>query len=260
MSTGWETFYRWEWFRREQWLPKYPALSQRGRAWLDSFGRLLGDPQDKVVLDCSCGFGAKTVALSQMGFRTYGSDGCSFAVEKAQELARQRSLSVEYFVSTWADLPQKAPARFHGVFNDALSWIVTEEEFEASIRGIREALLPRGVLVFLGAREGDPPGEGVSLLREELARVPKFSIEWHHAAEGTDCTCLLAREAGSDYIDMHRLYLIREAAGQRLETSTIRNPSCWDWARLERLFARAGCSGLSTRETSGKIGVNVAVR
>ena len=260
MNSGWETFYRWEWFRRDQWLPKYPALSQRGRAWLDSFGRLLGNPQGKVVLDCSCGFGAKTVALRQMGFKTYGSDGCSFAVEKAQELARQRSLDVEYFVSIWADLPAQAPARFHGVFNDALSWIVTEEEFEASIRGIHEALLPGGALVFLGAREGDSPGVGAELMREELERSQKFSIEWHRAAENTECTCLLAREAGPDYMDMHRLYLIREATGQRLETSTIRNPFCWDWPRLERLFVRAGYSSLSTRETFGKIGVNVAVR
>ena len=260
MSTGWEIFYRWEWFRRAQWLPKYPALSQRGRAWLDSFGRLLGDPEGKVVLDCSCGFGAKTAALRHMGFRTYGSDGCSFAVEKARELARERSLNIEYFASTWVDLPAQAPARFHGVFNDALSWIVTEEEFEASIRSIREALLPGGVFVFLGAREGDPPGEGLKLLREELERVPKFSVERHHVADGTECTCLLAREPGEDYIDLHRLYLIRQPSGQRLETSTIRNPFYWDWPRLARLFARSGYSRLYTSETSDKIGVNVAVK
>jgi len=260
MNSAWETFYRWEWFRRDQWLPKYPALSPRGRAWIDGFARLLGDPRGKVVLDCSCGFGAKTAALREMGFRTYGSDGCSFAVEKARELARERSLNIGYFTSTWGDLPQKAPARFYGVFNDALSWIVTEEEFAASIRGIRETLLPGGIFVFLGAREGDPPGEGMELLREELARVPRFSIEWHHTAEGTECTCLLAREAGKDYIDMHRLYLIRQPSGQRLETATIRNPFCWDWPRLERLFARAGYSSLRTREAIEKVGVNVAVR
>jgi SAM-dependent methyltransferase len=260
MSADWNTFYRWEWFRRDQWLASYPSLSQRGRAWLASFARALGDTHGKIVLDCSCGLGAKTVALREMGFQTFGSDACSFAVEKAGELARQKSLDVEYFVSTWAELPNRTSTRFHGVFNDALSWIATEEEFEASIRGIRDVLLPGGVLVFLGAREGDPVEAGAELMQKEIERNPKFTIEWRHVAQETECTCLLAREAGEDYMDLHRLYLIREPSGQRLETATIRNPFCWDWPRLERLFVRAGYSRLETRESSDKIGVNVAVR
>jgi hypothetical protein len=181
-------------------------------------------------------------------------------VEKARELARQRSLEIEYFSSSWADLPRNAPTRFHGVFNDALSWIATEEEFEASIHGIREVLLPGAALVFLGAREGEPSGTGAELLRKEIDREPRFSIEWRHVAGDTECTCLLDREPGEDYIDVHRLYLIREPSGQRLETATIRHPFYWDWPRLDRLFRRAGYSSLRTEETSGLIGINLAVR
>ena len=75
-----------------------------------------------------------------------------------------------------------------------------------------------------------------------------------------------ARELGADYMDEHHLFLVADAEGRRLETATIRQPACWDWPRVERLFERAGYSDLRTEtfEGTGPAGepfrLNVAVR
>jgi len=63
--------------------------------------------------------------------------------------------------------------------------------------------------------------------------------------------------------DEHRLHVVHDASGLRLETSTIRQPSMWDWPALERLFSHAGYADLRTETVSigGRtVDVNVAVR
>jgi SAM-dependent methyltransferase len=263
MSDAWTTLYRWQWFQRPQWRDRF---RQRKAASPTAFKRILGDVESKTALDCSCGLGLKTIVMKELGLRVWGSDACAFAVEKARELAELEGAAIEYFLSTWADLAKNTELRFDGVFNDALCWLVTEEQFESAIRGIREALAPGGVLVWMGAAKGDPVGKGIELMRGKFESLGRFAVEWSHAAEGLACTSVAVRELGPDYMDEHHLFLISEASGKRLETATIRQPAYWDWPRIERLFRRAGYSDLRTESFPGlgqkgaDVLLNVAVR
>ncbi len=75
----------------------------------------------------------------------------------------------------------------------------------------------------------------------------------------------VAREWQAGRLDEHRLYVVRDEAGVRLETFTLSQPSSWDWPLLERLFSEAGHRSVSTERVDLGDGaepaiVNVAVR
>ncbi|MCG3180756.1 MAG: hypothetical protein BIFFINMI_03119 [Phycisphaerae bacterium] len=270
MSTeDWQTLYRWEWFHRAQWRGTFRAAKAGpGGGSAGCFARIVRERGGGPALDCSAGLGLKTIVMAEMGVQIAGSDGCGLAVEHARELARMEDCAVEFFQSTWAELPARTGRRFAAVFSDVLSWTLTREEFEAALIGLRDVLLPGGVLVFMGAGKASPTGpeHRRRLLDEQWARRPTFSIEWDCRDADTRCTCLLCRERGEDFIDEHHLYLVEQGGRRRLETATIRQPVRWDWPDLADLFAAAGFSDLDTLEFPGAghggvtIRLNVATR
>ena len=276
----WTTLYRWEWFRRDAWQPTFRE-QKRGRfggscACVAEIAAEFGP--GARALDASCGFGLKTIVLAEMGVDVVGSDACAFAVEKARELARREGRAIDYFVSTWAELPERTPGRFHVIFNDALSWTTTREEFEASLAGFLRALSPGGVLAFMGAPEGAPasPEHQRKILDELMGRHPRFEIEWTHESGGARCTALAfrlrqgfggqGRERGAEWMDEHHLFLVEEAGRTRLETATIRQPVLWHWPLLAEMFAAAGFASLHAREfpsraaDGGPVRLNIARR
>ncbi len=96
MSDSWDTLYRWNWFERSRWLGSFRAVKHNSPRALQ---RILADRIDPAVLDCSCGFGLKTIVMKELGMRVYGSDASSFAVAKARELADTQGLKIEYFTA-----------------------------------------------------------------------------------------------------------------------------------------------------------------
>ncbi len=254
MESAWDTIYRWEWFRREQWRPGFrEAKAGKWGGSCGAFKRILDDAGGGLALDSSCGLGLKTIVLREMGVSVVGCDGCAFAVEKARELARLEGHEIEYFVAKWSELPERTSQRFDAVFNDALCWIVTREEFAASLRGFLGVLTPGGVLVFMGAQEGSPsdPASRAAFFEEFWRSQPRFAIEWTYGTAGTRCTSLRVRERGDLFVDEHRLFLIEEGGRPRLESATIRQPAYWHWEVLAEMFAEAGFARLATRRFPG---------
>ncbi len=268
LESRYETLHRWQWFQRAQWLGSFREW-KRGSPL--AFGRVIDEITDEnggAVLDSSCGLGLKTIVMKELGLDVSGSDGCGFAVEKARELAAAEGLDIEYFVSCWEELPVRTDRRFDGIFNDALSWIATREEFTASLRGFLGALRAGGALVFFGAGEGSPsdPESRRRFFEDYWLEKPRFSLEWSHAEAGTRCTSICVREKGDMYVDEHRLFLVEEGGVQRLETATIRQPAYWHWEALQEMFRDAGFSRLQTRSfdglglDGGAIKLNVATK
>ncbi|MBN1346771.1 MAG: class I SAM-dependent methyltransferase [Phycisphaerae bacterium] len=248
----WETIHRWEWFRREQWLHTFRQEK------FGSYGgspaavkRILGDAGGKVVLDASCGLGLKTVVMHEIALDVVGCDQSEFAIEKARELSRLEQHPLEFFTARWRELPSRTKMQFDLIFNDALSSIVTREDFELALNGFRGALKSGGYLVFMGAPEGSTPHDALAVLEATWEARPKFSIQWTHTEGDMRCTALLARDRREDYIDEHHLFIVEEGGEQRLETATIRQPIYWHWALLKDMFHRAGFSHLETREFCG---------
>jgi hypothetical protein len=62
-----------------------------------------------------------------------------------------------YFVSSWAELPMRTEEHYAAIFNDALSWVHSDEEIADSLKGLHDCLRPGGILTYAGAL----PGMGV---------------------------------------------------------------------------------------------------
>ena len=245
MADAWETIYRWQWFQRAQWAPTFREWKRHSPA---AFAEILASRGGRTALDCSCGLGLKTIVMKEAGLDACGSDGCSYAVERARELAAAGGLQIDYFVSRWEDLPERTDRRFDAVFNDALSWTVTRDGFEASLRGFHGVLAEGGVLAFFGAEEG-PPSDDESRRRVFegfWAAEPQFEVEWSHESDGLRCTALKFREKGDMFVDSHHIFLVDDGGALRLETATVREPCYWHWDVLEEMFCEAGFSTLET--------------
>jgi hypothetical protein len=266
-KTDWDLIYKWEWFRRTQWQSTFRAAKTAPnggscRAFAD-VARLV---KAQVLLDSSCGLGLKTICLAEMGLNIVGCDGSPYAVEQARELAREEKSAVTYFPSRWKELPQNAPHRFDGIFNDALSWIPTWDELGASLVGLFHALKPGGFLMFLGAAQNASAEDGKRKLAEEWEKQPHEWAEWLCRDGAQTCARVVLKRRAADYIDDYILYVVDEAGRTHLESTTLRRPFYWNWKHWHDAVRMAGFCHVETRAydgyaaDGGKLLVNVAWR
>src|SRR5262249_27885463 len=154
--------------------------------------------------------------FAEAGLRVIGADRSGFAVSRAPEMARNFGKEINFFEARWEDLPAKTTERFDAVFCDALSWLHTDEEMAAALRGMRGVLRAGGVLIFQGAPVGS---EEADLRRDSdawWASVPPASLRWRHEEGGVTCTSVAVPSRGEDYIEWRLIYLIEEGGAQRL--------------------------------------------
>ena len=141
--------YRWEWHLREQWRGSF---RERKRHSSGAFVELVRERGllEQPVLDCSCGMGLKTIVMREAGLTVHGSDIRAEAVRLAHLLAKEEGhADIRYFAASWAELPQVSGVRYAAIFNDALSWVCSEDEMAANLKGLHDCLLPGGVLTYM---------------------------------------------------------------------------------------------------------------
>jgi SAM-dependent methyltransferase len=235
----WEIVHSWEWFRRHQWLDRFrdtklmlceavsSLLMERGLA-------------DGLLLDCSCGLGSQAITFAEAGLRVTGSDRSGFAVSCAAEMAKDHGRKIDFFKAMWQELPARTTQRFDAVFCDALSWLHTDEEMAAALRGLRGVLRPGGVLIFLGAPAGSDDADSRRDSEVWWASVPGASLRWRHIEGPVSCTSLTVPGRGEDYVDWRLLYLIEENGTQRLEHVTMRESLRWNANRFAEMARACG--------------------
>lgn len=144
-------------------------------------------PAGGELLCLAEGEGRNGVFLAQQGFRVTGVDGSAVGLAKAQELARQRgvTLTVEQADLAAYDLGER---RWSGVVS---IWAHLPPALRASLHPrIARALRPGGVVLFehyhpkqLGYGTGGPPDPAMMLTLEELLR-DFAGLEVLHRFEG----------------------------------------------------------------------------
>lgn len=241
----WEAVHRWHWFHRSQWRPGFregkAPLARAVAALLGERGLAGGE-----VLDCACGLGLQAVAFREAGLRAEGADRSGFAVEHAHELARAEGHEIPFFVSTWAELPERTTRRYDALFCDALAWLPGRGELAGALRSLRAMLRPGGVLLFVGAPAGMSGPDYRRAVRAWWQARPRATLDWRHREGDLACSGMTVGELGPDHIDWHMLFLVEERGEQRLERVTIRESKRWHWQRLVELVAAAGFSDLGT--------------
>lgn len=103
-----------------------------------------------AVLDCACGIGTQAIALATIGYVVEGRDLSSSAVERAQQEAARRKLSINFQIDDMCKL-NTIPLHHYGVvicMDNSLPHLTNFEEITAALVAMRNRLKPGGILLL----------------------------------------------------------------------------------------------------------------
>lgn len=241
MRTDWDTYWRYERLHR-----LYDPVDFR--RWKRASQRALRErfAGERVrVLDATAGLGDHTVNLAELGFRVDACDASAEAREATREALQRAHLAdaVSVFEARWEELGALCPSRYDLVFHDALHWIEEPAAMRASLRGLREALVPGGSLVFFFADAREPDaGAGMRLLAWDRAHLAPHEFGWEHPiGEAGRVTHVRVNVAHEAHIDQHHVYVLRDEQGHtRLDSVVLRRIYRWDYHAMRAVLAECG--------------------
>jgi ubiquinone/menaquinone biosynthesis C-methylase UbiE len=113
-------------------------------------GRLLAKAEEaglsgRRLLDVACGTGLSFLAMLDRGWEVTGCDISPAMLEIAREKAGDRA---ELLVADMRELPELGEFDLIWAVNDPLNYLLSVEEFEAAMAGMRRNLAPEGIALF----------------------------------------------------------------------------------------------------------------
>jgi len=249
-SPDYGAHYRWEWFRRAQWRGSFRERKRHSSGAFIDLMRERGIA-DQPVLDCSCGLGLKTIVMREAGLTVAGSDACGEAVRLARVFAAEEGRAdIHYFVSSWADLPERTETRYAAIFNDALSWVYSDDEMAASLKGLHDCLAPGGVLAYMGALPGTDTDQREVPRQDWEAKTAgsRHRLGMRAADECISVQEVVFLEKGPDFIDEHHIYVVDDGGTRRVESWCVRCSVKWSWPRIRPFLEHAGFSSFGAKE------------
>lgn len=247
-GAGWDSFWRWEIFRRR--LDPVDYLRWKS----DSSRELRGLPQGQdrgglppLLLDSTCGLGSHAMAQRRLGFRVEACDASELALGFARERIAEEGLDIETFPARWETLGSTRPDRYDLVFNDEIHQLLRREDMLAALRGIRGALRPGGSFVFFFA-DAAKPENGPPHADWDWERGSAPREAWRASGGGLEVSLTIAPERASRTLILeHHLYRIREGGGpEREERVAMPRNYLWDWAHLAPVLEEAGFEALES--------------
>lgn len=239
---AWDTWWRWEIFRRR-------ADPLDFRRWKADSSRALralpaGADRDGVaprLLDSTCGMGYHALVQHELGFRVEASDASALVLEAARRLAASEGARVPIHQCRWEELGDRFPERYDLIFNDEIHQVREEAELLAALTGIRRALRPGGALVFFFADRAKPD-DGPNQARWDWEHEPVDAVAWSARAQGTEVTCSRHREMPApDLILEHLVYRVSDdGRPAREESVTVTRNYRWDWTHVTPVLRAAG--------------------
>lgn len=129
------------------------------------------------ALDVGCGTGEHALYLASRGVSAWGLDAAPRAIEIARDKAKERGLNATFVVGDALDLGALGRS-FDAIIDSGLFHLFTEEEREAYVDSVADALTPGGDLLLLGFSDEEPErgprGFDEKTARELLSR--RFDI------------------------------------------------------------------------------------
>jgi SAM-dependent methyltransferase len=117
----------------ERWTGKLLALAQAAGL------------QGKRLLDVGCGTGLSFVALLDRGFEVTGCDISPGMLDEARERVGDRATLAE---ADMRDLPTFGEFDLVWAVNDSVNYLLSADELQAALAGMRRNLTPGGVVLF----------------------------------------------------------------------------------------------------------------
>jgi SAM-dependent methyltransferase len=114
-------------------------------ARLEKLARLHG-LAGRRALDVACGTGRSSLPLVRLGYRVEACDVSPKMIARARRRLAGGAGSV--FVADMRDLPAIGPYDLVTCLNDAVDYLLSDDDLEAAMRSFAAVLAPRGVIVF----------------------------------------------------------------------------------------------------------------
>ena len=113
-------------------------------------GRLLGKAEEaglegKRLLDVGCGTGLSFIAMLDRGFEV---TGCDISPQMLEQARAKVGEEATLLVADMRELPVLGEFDLVWAVNDAVNYLLSGEELEAALGGMRKNLAPGGVIVF----------------------------------------------------------------------------------------------------------------
>jgi SAM-dependent methyltransferase len=133
----------------DRYAPAYEDFN-RGYMYERWTGRLLKTAEEAGLegdrlLDIACGTGLSFVTMLERGWKVTGCDISPAMLEIAKEKYGDRA---ELFVADMRELPDIGEFDLIWAVNDPLNYLLSIEELEATLDGIRRNLAPSGIALF----------------------------------------------------------------------------------------------------------------
>lgn len=122
----------------------YRYLNARWTGTLLARAKAAGLQGDRL-LDVGCGTGLSFIPMLRRGWRVTACDVSSVMVEIARSKVGDRA---KVLIADMRDLPVLGSFDLAWAVNDAMNYLLTAEELEAALRGMRSNLAEDGVVVF----------------------------------------------------------------------------------------------------------------
>ena len=111
----------------------------------EALGSILGEADDRSVLDCSCGGGGQAIPLAKLGWQVTATDITETSLDLARQRAGQEVVSIDFHVCDIRYLPQTFSSSFDWVVSCmALDNLTTDEDFQQALNGMHGTLKPGG--------------------------------------------------------------------------------------------------------------------
>lgn len=116
---------------------------------IDQLIKKQGLKESTTLLDCTCGIGTQSIGLSQLGYEVYGTDLSPAAIERAQQEAAVRKLSIVFEAVDVKELAQKIKGQFDVVisFDNSLPHLQEREELLLAAISIRAKMKAKGFFI-----------------------------------------------------------------------------------------------------------------
>lgn len=241
-DVDWDTFWRWEIFRREL----DPIDPFRWKA--DSSRELRNLPQGRDregiaprILDSSCGLGCHAMVQQSLGFRVEACDNSLLVLERARRSMSEHAMAIPTFQAVWETLGASHARRYDLIFNDEIHQVRPRRELLAALRGFHGALRPGGSFVFFYA-DASKPDNGPGHAQWDWQHVHRDRTAWTARADGLEVSLDIHPERADEtlVIELHTYRIRQEGSSERIESMTMARNYLWDWAHVIPVLEEAG--------------------
>lgn len=124
------------------------SIAKQAQA-LDTVIKKYSQKESKTLLDCSCGIGTQVLGLSQLGYKSHGSDLSPEAIKRAELEARNRNLEIAFYIADFTKLEAQVPNTFDVIIScdNSLPHLLSLDQLSLAAKNIFAKTAPGGLFI-----------------------------------------------------------------------------------------------------------------